>query len=69
MKEYRRVSWYQKEQGQFPISQFLQGKDATDKEEVIKVAKSYNEYYVSVGANLASAVPPIAVEMVDDRNH
>lgn len=35
----------------------------------MKVVNAFNEYYVSVGADLANAVPPVVVDMVDDRDH
>ncbi|KAG8328941.1 hypothetical protein J6590_098454 [Homalodisca vitripennis] len=37
-----------------------------DKSDVIKVEDTFNDYYVIVGAGLASAVPPVTELVVDD---
>ncbi|KAG8266373.1 hypothetical protein J6590_074206 [Homalodisca vitripennis] len=49
----------------FKIDPFLEGNREPNKSDVIKVADTFNDYYVNVGAGLASAVPPVT-ELVDD---
>lgn len=53
----------------FPIEVFANGNDRVGSDEVSAVADAFNEYFVNVGASLASAVPPVAEPVVDDEAH
>lgn len=55
-----------KQKTQFPIKHFLRYADASGGA-VREVANSFNEYFVNVGKNLASALPPVSgPPLVDD---
>lgn len=58
-----------KNKERFPINNFFLNKDKVDDSNVTAIANAMNEYYVNVGASLASAVPPVAECVVDDEDH
>jgi hypothetical protein len=57
-----------KERG-FPIEHFMKGKTNIHNKDILQAANTLNEYYVGVGASLASAVPPVSEYEVNDANH
>ncbi|KAG8319193.1 hypothetical protein J6590_096978, partial [Homalodisca vitripennis] len=48
--------------------EFLDGKLNIETNDINNVANTLNEYYVRVGANLASAVPPVTEVVMNDED-
>lgn len=59
-KQEKNITGTRKTKDKFPIEQFLHGDKLLDKNEIIKVANSFNEDYVDVGSKLVGVVPPVA---------
>jgi hypothetical protein len=53
---------------EFPVKAFLDNKDNIGDNDIIYAADKLNEYYVGVGANLASAIPPVPDPVVRDED-
>ncbi|XP_054259744.1 centrosomal protein of 135 kDa-like [Macrosteles quadrilineatus] len=53
----------------FPINQFLGKRICIGTDDIIEAANTFNEYYVNVGADLASSVPPVSEPIVRDEDY